>query len=84
MGAGTQADLVAGHQDLEAVGKAAHDLFNDFTTYSGHASVAFEAAAATGVTDDPETITGELVANALNAVTAAPSRSPAPSWPARS
>ncbi|MFE1881587.1 hypothetical protein [Streptomyces diastatochromogenes] len=34
-----------GHKDLEAVGKAAHDLFNDFTTYSGHARVASEAAA---------------------------------------
>lgn len=41
----TQGDLVAGHQDLEAVGKAAHDLFQDFTTCSGHARVASEAAA---------------------------------------
>ncbi|MDX5568805.1 hypothetical protein PYK79_43510 [Streptomyces sp. ID05-04B] len=41
----TYGDLVAGHRDLEAVGKAAHDLFQDFTTYSGHARVASEAAA---------------------------------------
>ncbi|MYQ45131.1 hypothetical protein GTW40_08675 [Streptomyces sp. SID4985] len=38
-------DLVVGHQDLEAVGKAAHDLFTDFTTYSGHARGASAAAA---------------------------------------
>jgi hypothetical protein len=44
-GDGTQGDLVAGHQDLEAVGKAAHDLFDDFTIYSGHARVASAAAA---------------------------------------
>ncbi|MFE9095592.1 hypothetical protein [Streptomyces sp. NPDC007264] len=44
-GDGTQGDLVAGHQDLEAVGKAAHDLFEDFTAYSGHARVASAAAA---------------------------------------
>ncbi|MFF4039457.1 hypothetical protein [Streptomyces sp. NPDC001816] len=44
-GGGTQGDLVVGHADLEAVGKAAHDLFNDFTAYSGHARVASEAAA---------------------------------------
>ncbi|WP_416977142.1 hypothetical protein [Streptomyces sp. T028] len=44
-GDGTQGDLAAGHQDLEAVGKAAHDLFEDFTTYSGHARVASVAAA---------------------------------------
>ncbi|MFE9651211.1 hypothetical protein ACFYO0_45480 [Streptomyces sp. NPDC006365] len=41
----TQGDLVAGQQDLAAVGKAAHDLFQDFTAYSGHARVASEAAA---------------------------------------
>ncbi|GAB1329187.1 hypothetical protein ACE1SV_35260 [Streptomyces sennicomposti] len=40
-----QGDLVAGHKDLETVGKAAHDLFNHFTDYSGHARVASEAAA---------------------------------------
>ncbi|MER5717734.1 hypothetical protein [Streptomyces sp. NPDC002132] len=44
-GDGTQGDLVAGQKDLEAVGKAAHDLFEDFTTYSGHARVSSEAAA---------------------------------------
>ena len=44
-GGGTQGDLVVGHKDLEAVGKAAHDLFDRFTTYSGHARVASEAAA---------------------------------------
>lgn len=44
-GDGTQGDLVVGHKDLEAVGKAAHDLFVDFMTYSGHARVASEAAA---------------------------------------
>ncbi|MFF0834376.1 MULTISPECIES: hypothetical protein [unclassified Streptomyces] len=43
-GGGTRGDLVAEHKDLEAVGKAAHDLFNDFTTYSGHARMASEAA----------------------------------------
>lgn len=32
-----------GHKDLETVGKAAHDLFDDFTTYS--ARVASESAA---------------------------------------
>ncbi|MEV5309984.1 hypothetical protein [Streptomyces sp. NPDC052610] len=41
----TQGDLKVGNQDLEAVGKAARDLFNDFTTYSGHARVASERAA---------------------------------------
>ncbi|MER6468979.1 hypothetical protein [Streptomyces collinus] len=41
----TRGDLVVGHQDLEAVGKAAHDLFDHFTTYSGHARAASEAAA---------------------------------------
>ncbi|MGW1031929.1 hypothetical protein ACWD4Z_07000 [Streptomyces antibioticus] len=44
-GDGTQGDLVASQKDLQAVGKAAHDLFEDFTTYSGHARVASEAAA---------------------------------------
>ncbi|MFE7277468.1 hypothetical protein [Streptomyces sp. NPDC057623] len=44
-GGGTQGDLVVGHADLEAVGKAAHALFEDFTTYSGHARVASTAAA---------------------------------------
>jgi hypothetical protein len=44
-GGGTQGDLVAGQEDLEAVGKAAHGLFEDFTRYSGHASVASVAAA---------------------------------------
>jgi hypothetical protein len=44
-GNGTQGDLVVGHQDLVAVGKAAHDLFDHFTTYSGHARAASEAAA---------------------------------------
>jgi hypothetical protein len=44
-GNSTQGDLVASQKDLAAVGKAAHDLFTDFTTYSGHARVASEAAA---------------------------------------
>ncbi|MEU9593483.1 hypothetical protein ACGF7W_21255 [Streptomyces sp. NPDC048219] len=44
-GGGTQGDLVAGHEDLQAVGKAAHDLFDDFTSWSGHARVASETAA---------------------------------------
>ncbi|MFI6037595.1 hypothetical protein ACIBBD_26150 [Streptomyces sp. NPDC051315] len=44
-GDGTQGDLVASQKDLVAVGKAAHDLFDDFTTYSGHARVASSAAA---------------------------------------
>ncbi|MFF3936375.1 hypothetical protein [Streptomyces phaeofaciens] len=44
-GDGTQGDLVASQKDLQAVGTAAHDLFEDFTTYSGHARVASEAAA---------------------------------------
>jgi hypothetical protein len=44
-GGDTQGDLVAGHQDLEAVGKAAHDLFQSFTTFSGHARVTSAAAA---------------------------------------
>ncbi|MFE1197609.1 hypothetical protein ACFW6E_33410 [Streptomyces olivaceoviridis] len=44
-GGGTQGDLVVGHRDLEEVGKAAHELFDRFTTYSGHARVASEAAA---------------------------------------
>jgi hypothetical protein len=44
-GGGTQGDLVVGHKDLEEVGKAAHELFDHFTTYSGHARVASEAAA---------------------------------------
>ncbi|MGW1587086.1 hypothetical protein [Streptomyces sp. NPDC002386] len=43
-GGSTAGDLVAEHKDLEAVGKAAHDLFDDFTTYSGHARAASEAA----------------------------------------
>ncbi|MFF8592649.1 hypothetical protein ACF061_14590 [Streptomyces sp. NPDC015220] len=42
---GSQGDLVVGHKDLEAVGKAAHDLFDHFMTYSGHARVTSEAAA---------------------------------------
>ncbi|WP_432159171.1 hypothetical protein [Streptomyces sp. bgisy153] len=42
---GAPGDLLAHQPDLEAVGKAAHDLFEDFTTYSGHARVASEAAA---------------------------------------
>ncbi|WP_030377454.1 MULTISPECIES: hypothetical protein [unclassified Streptomyces] len=44
-GDGTQGDLVVGHKDLEAVGKAAHELFDHFTTYSGHARAASESAA---------------------------------------
>ncbi|MER6426885.1 hypothetical protein ACF1AB_13260 [Streptomyces sp. NPDC014846] len=44
-GGSTQGDLVVGHKDLEQVGQAAHDLFGHFTTYSGHARVASEAAA---------------------------------------
>ena len=44
-GGGTEGDLVVGHKDLEAVGKAAHELFDHFTTYSGHARVASETAA---------------------------------------
>ncbi len=44
-GGGTQGDLVVGHKDLEEVGKAAHELFDHFTTYSGHARAASEAAA---------------------------------------
>lgn len=44
-GDGSQGDLVVGHKDLEEVGKAAHELFDHFTTYSGHARVASEAAA---------------------------------------
>ncbi|MFK4117628.1 hypothetical protein [Streptomyces longwoodensis] len=44
-GDGTQGDLVAGYADLESVGKAAHDLFEDFTAYSGHARAASVAAA---------------------------------------
>ncbi|GGY72233.1 hypothetical protein GCM10010300_14420 [Streptomyces olivaceoviridis] len=44
-GGGTRGDLVVGHRDLEEVGKAAHELFDHFTTYSGHARVASEAAA---------------------------------------
>ncbi|MEU3278090.1 hypothetical protein [Streptomyces antibioticus] len=44
-GDGTQGDLVAGQKDLQSVGRAAHDLFEDFTTYSGHARVATTAAA---------------------------------------
>ena len=44
-GGSTQGDLVVGHKDLEQVGQAAHDLFDHFTTYSGHARVASEAAA---------------------------------------
>ncbi|MGW5368169.1 hypothetical protein ACWER6_07630 [Streptomyces sp. NPDC004009] len=43
-GGSTRGDLVANHKDLEAVGKAAHDLFDDFTAYSGHARAASEAA----------------------------------------
>ncbi|MFI2430661.1 hypothetical protein [Streptomyces sp. NPDC018693] len=42
---GTRGDLVAGQQDLEAVGRAAHDLFDDFSQYSSHARVASESAA---------------------------------------
>ncbi|MFK4147957.1 hypothetical protein [Streptomyces sp. NPDC004065] len=30
-GDGTQGDLVVGHEDLEAVGRAAHDLFDHFS-----------------------------------------------------
>ncbi|WP_437064873.1 hypothetical protein [Streptomyces sp. enrichment culture] len=44
-GGGTRGDLEVSNQGLEAVGKAARDLFNDFTTYSGHARVASEKAA---------------------------------------
>jgi hypothetical protein len=44
-GDGTQGDLVAGQQDLAKVGKAAHELFEHFTTYSKHAGVASAAAA---------------------------------------
>lgn len=44
-GDGTQGDLVVGQTDLEAVGKAAHNLFDDFTSHSGHARVSSEAAA---------------------------------------
>lgn len=44
-GGNTQGDLTAGHKDLEEVGKAAHDLFDRFTTYSKHARVTSEAAA---------------------------------------
>ncbi|MET9502210.1 hypothetical protein ABZY42_10835 [Streptomyces sp. NPDC006622] len=62
-GNGTQGDLVVGHQDLEAVGKAAHDLFEDFMTYSGHARVA-SAAAAGGLKSE-----GFAVGSALDHVT---------------
>nr|BFD84358.1 hypothetical protein StreXyl84_37590 [Streptomyces sp. Xyl84] len=44
-GDGSEGDLVVGHADLQAVGRAAHDLFDDFTTCSGHARPASEAAA---------------------------------------
>ncbi|WCN03591.1 hypothetical protein [Streptomyces sp. M92] len=44
-GEGTQGDLEVGHKDLEAVGKAAHELFDDFTRYSDHARAASEVAA---------------------------------------
>nr|WP_202469499.1 hypothetical protein [Streptomyces sp. SID2888] len=44
-GDGTQGDLAVGHKDLEAVGKAAHELFDHFVDYSGHACTASEAAA---------------------------------------
>lgn len=44
-GDGTQGDLVAGQQDLVAVGKAAHELFEHFSAYSKHAAVASTAAA---------------------------------------
>ncbi|MHB9861159.1 hypothetical protein [Streptomyces sp. YIM S03343] len=44
-GGSTRGDLIVGHKDLEAVGRAAHDLFDHFTDYSGHARVASEAAA---------------------------------------
>ncbi|MFJ4522903.1 hypothetical protein ACIP4Y_18440 [Streptomyces sp. NPDC088810] len=44
-GGDSRGDLVVGHKDLEEVGKAAHQLFDHFTTYSGHARAASEAAA---------------------------------------
>ncbi|MFD4350693.1 hypothetical protein ACFWQ6_38490 [Streptomyces coelicoflavus] len=44
-GNGTQGDLVVGHQDLEAVGKAAHELFDDFTLDGQHANANSVAAA---------------------------------------
>ncbi|MCD7440422.1 hypothetical protein K4B79_19620 [Streptomyces lincolnensis] len=44
-GNATQGDLTADHADLEAVGKAAHDLFDDFQHHSGHARVASVSAA---------------------------------------
>ncbi|MFH9572160.1 hypothetical protein [Streptomyces sp. NPDC017230] len=44
-GDGTQGDLVVGNQDLEAVGKAAHGLFDDFMLYSGYADATSTAAA---------------------------------------
>ncbi|MEX3100551.1 MULTISPECIES: hypothetical protein [unclassified Streptomyces] len=44
-GGPSQGDLRVRHADLEAVGKAAHELFDDFHVYSGHAQVASEAAA---------------------------------------
>lgn len=36
---------MAGQKDLEEVGKAAHELFDRFTSYSRHARAASEAAA---------------------------------------
>ncbi|WP_405616567.1 hypothetical protein [Streptomyces sp. NBC_00076] len=50
-GSGTQGDLKADHADLEAVGNAAHDLFDDFQHHSGYARVA-SVAAAGGLKDE--------------------------------
>ncbi|MFF9408765.1 hypothetical protein ACF1B0_25050 [Streptomyces anandii] len=58
-GAGTRGDLVVGHKDLEAVGKAAHDLFDHLTAYSGHVRVASEAAAG-GLTSEGFALGGAL------------------------
>ncbi|QNP71059.1 hypothetical protein IAG44_17540 [Streptomyces roseirectus] len=44
-GGPSQGDLRVRNADLEAVGKAAHDLFDDFGVYSRHAQIASEAAA---------------------------------------
>jgi hypothetical protein len=43
--AGSEGELVASQKDLSSVGKAAHELFEHFTTYSKHAARASTAAA---------------------------------------
>ncbi|KKD02845.1 hypothetical protein [Streptomyces sp. WM6386] len=52
-------DLRASQKDLSAIGKAAHDLFQDFERYSDHARVA-SLAAASGLASEGFALGGAL------------------------